>query len=420
MLETEKLARRFAGKPEGQGAPKPGKLLAAFKAAAPHMGFSPRVVHAIDWLFAFTKPQDWAEGSRPIVWPSAETQRHALNLGASQTKALNRTLVELGLIVMKDGPHGWRRGSRDATGRITEAYGFDLSPIGVRRAEFEAAAAAGREEHKAKQQLRRRAAIARNGIAQIVETASELGFTDDTWPHLEEEASALVRALAKVERVEDLAIGVASLERRQAEARERFENQLPPAAETSWQQKADNSGPQGPIYQPHNTYESTAYPKDTVEVHQGGSPPADREVPAQIPPKRSQVVPQGQPAGMVKGTALRLRTDELVRLAPRLQPYLLTSIPSWPDVVDAADRLRHDLGVDQHLWGEACRAMGREQAAIAVAIVSAKPAGHITASPGGYFHGMVAKAKAGELNLDRTIWGMRARGGTAASQRSCP
>ena len=195
MLETEKLARRFAGKPEGQGAPKPGKLLAAFKAAAPHMGFSPRVVHAIDWLFAFTKPQDWAEGSRPIVWPSAETQRHALNLGASQTKALNRTLVELGLIVMKDGPHGWRRGSRDATGRITEAYGFDLSPIGVRRAEFEAAAAAGREEHKAKQQLRRRAAIARNGIAQIVETASELGFTDDTWPHLEEEASALVRAL---------------------------------------------------------------------------------------------------------------------------------------------------------------------------------------------------------------------------------
>ena len=388
MLETEKLARRFAGKPEGQGAPKPGKLLAAFKAAAPHMGFSPRVVHAIDWLFAFTKPQDWAEGSRPIVWPSAETQRHALNLGASQTKALNRTLVELGLIVMKDGPHGWRRGSRDATGRITEAYGFDLSPIGVRRAEFEAAAAAGREEH--------------------------------TWPHLEDEASALVRALAKVERVEDLAIGVASLERRQAEARERFENQLPPAAETSWQQKADNSGPQGPIYQPHNTYESTAYPKDTVEVHQGGSPPADREVPAQIPPKRSQVVPQGQPAGMVKGTALRLRTDELVRLAPRLQPYLLTSIPSWPDVVDAADRLRHDLGVDQHLWGEACRAMGREQAAIAVAIVSAKPAGHITASPGGYFHGMVAKAKAGELNLDRTIWGMRARGGTAASQRSCP
>jgi hypothetical protein len=33
------------------------------------------------------------------------------------------------------------------------------------------------------------------------------------------------------------------------------------------------------------------------------------------------------------------------------------------------------------------------------------PAGHFRSSPGGYFHGMVAKAKAGELNLARTIWG---------------
>jgi replication initiation protein RepC len=53
--------------------------------------------------------------------------------------------------------------------------------------------------------------------------------------------------------------------------------------------------------------------------------------------------------------------------------------------------------------------MGREEAAIAVAIVSAKPADHFRSSPGGYFHGMVAKAKAGELNLARTIWGLRAR-----------
>ena len=51
--------------------------------------------------------------------------------------------------------------------------------------------------------------------------------------------------------------------------------------------------------------------------------------------------------------------------------------------------------------------MGREQAAIAIGIVSAKPAGHFRSTPGGYFHGMVAKAKAGELNLARTVWGLR-------------
>jgi len=106
---------------------------------------------------------------------------------------------------------------------------------------------------------------------------------------------------------------------------------------------------------------------------------------------------------------LRLSPDELVRLAPRLRSYLAAPAPTWPDVVDAADWLRGELGVSKPLWGEACLAMGREEAAIAVAIVSAKPAGHFRTSPGGYFHGMVAKAKAGELNLARTIWGLRAR-----------
>ena len=51
--------------------------------------------------------------------------------------------------------------------------------------------------------------------------------------------------------------------------------------------------------------------------------------------------------------------------------------------------------------------MGREQAAIALAIVSTKPAAHFTSTPGGYFNGMVNRAKTGGLNLSRTVWGLR-------------
>ena len=93
----------------------------------------------------------------------------------------------------------------------------------------------------------------------------------------------------------------------------------------------------------------------------------------------------------------------------RRYTYLTTPTPAWPAIVEAADWLRGELGVSKSLWGEACLAMGREEAAIAVAIVSAKPASHFRSSPGGYFHGMVAKAKASELNLARTIWGLRTR-----------
>jgi replication initiation protein RepC len=107
------------------------------------------------------------------------------------------------------------------------------------------------------------------------------------------------------------------------------------------------------------------------------------------------------------GRVLKLAPDELVKLAPKLKSYLRNPDPAWPDVIEAAAFLRSDLGVSKSLWGEACLAMGRERAAIAIAIVSTKDPAHFRTTAGGYFHGMVTKAKAGHLDLDRTLWGMR-------------
>jgi hypothetical protein len=61
--------------------------------------------------------------------------------------------------------------------------------------------------------------------------------------------------------------------------------------------------------------------------------------------------------------------------------------------------------------------MGRELAAVALAIVSTKEVAHFQTSPGGYFHGMVTKAKAGELHLERTVWALR-RGSEPEQQQA--
>jgi replication initiation protein RepC len=102
---------------------------------------------------------------------------------------------------------------------------------------------------------------------------------------------------------------------------------------------------------------------------------------------------------------MRLSIDDLMVLAPRLRPYLKSPRPAWPEIVDAADWLRGELGVSKSLCGDPCQAIGRDQAAIA--IVWAKPASHFRSTPGRYFYGTVAKARAGELNLARTVWGLR-------------
>jgi replication initiation protein RepC len=410
MLAATRTAERFTGMPDGAGTP--GKVLAAFKAAAPYLGIAPRVVHAIDWLFKFTQPQDWKQGSRPIVWPSAAMQREALGLGPSQVKALNRFLIEAGLIVMHDSPNGKRYGKRNGQGRIVEAYGFNLAPLAARQAEFLALAEQGRAARERMRLLQRRCTIARNGLRQILETVAELGLDDADWQHLAEEGRGLAHSLQKVERLEEMERGVAALERRQRDARERLETlQLAVNGPQAIAGDCADSDPKGPENRPHIilTNHPSNPKKDTV-MESKGCRAAGSTVPHPTPTERHRKPQEGLspwPHRTGAGTVMRMSTDELVRLAPKLRAYLRTPTPTWPDIVDAADWLRHDLGVSKPLWGEACMAMGREAAAIALAIVSAKPTEHFTSSPGGYFYGMVAKAKGGELNLARTVWGLR-------------
>jgi hypothetical protein len=72
------------------------------------------------------------------------------------------------------------------------------------------------------------------------------------------------------------------------------------------------------------------------------------------------------------GDPRSIAPSDLPRLAPKLKQYLRSPLPAWPDIADAADRLRGDLGIPTSLWEDACVAMGREQAAVAVAVITTK------------------------------------------------
>jgi replication initiation protein RepC len=400
LLKVDRTAESFAGLPDGVTAH--GQLLAAFKSAAPRRGLSTRLVHAVDWLFKFTQPQDWERGGRPIVWPSALLQQEALGLSETQAKRLNRCLIEAGLVTMKDSPNGKRYGKRDPKGRIVEAYGFDLSPLAARYAEFVQLAEEGRAEREAMGRLRRRATIARKGIVQILETACDYALEGEEWGTLERDTQVIVQALKRAERPDDLEVGVISLEQRQRETRARLEMLLKDVKRTP-------SGVENELHQ--YTYNPNPYPsKDTVIASKNSSEAVEPSV-SQSPEPEPQKRPE-------KGSVHGVRPDELVRLAPRLRSYLRRPNPTWPEIIDAADWLRHDLDVSKSLWGDACVTMGRDLAAVALAIVSTKDPEHFRTTPGGYFHGMVQKAKAGELHLERTVWALRRAVEPAQAPRS--
>ncbi|HQT89432.1 MAG: replication protein C [Acidiphilium sp. 37-64-53] len=400
----------------------PGQVLAIFKAAAPYLGIRPNVVHAVDWLFRFTNPLDWQPSSRPIVWPSAAMQQEAMGLGASQVKNLNRHLVELGLVVMKDSPNGKRYGRRGPQGRIIEAYGFDLSPIAGRFAEFQAIAQAGREERTRVSALKRRTTIARNGIRQLLQTADEQGITGEEWEAYCSAATMASRGVASRRNSDEMEKALATLEAVQCEMRQYLEKTFNRQAKAppSVSESSVDIDPKEPENWPHIT--TTKYlinPKDTVIAQEEIKVAALAEPTTSQPTKREKTITRSRGIKNSHGAATTIQTDpesflkitptELMKLAPRMKPYLRDTMPRWAEIVDAADWLREELGISKSIWGDACLAMGREQAAIAIAIVSAKPQSHFRRSPGAYFNGMVSRAKKGELHLARTIWGMRAQ-----------
>jgi replication initiation protein RepC len=321
-----------------------------------------------------------------------------LALSPTRVKMLNRLLFEAGIFVLRDSPTGKRYGRRDDWGRIIEAYGFDLSPLAYRYDEFVRLAAEARAERDRMRMLRKRATCARRAIAQIGETLAGLGPLPPDWPQLAAETAALVASLRRVASPDDLVLAVNSLESRKAQA-------------DGWAKTASSSveiSPVGLADEPHTISTNPLInPKDTVIAAEEGSRGEARPL---VPPTEEpfRVFAEAPVTFRSFERLEKVQPAELLQLAPRLAEHTRQAFPDWADVVDAAgDGLRHELGVSQALWGEACLAVGRVIAAVALAIVSTKPPEHFTRGAGGYFAAMIKRAKTGELHLDRSLWKLR-------------
>ena len=389
MLATRDRADSFPGLPSGTA--KPFRILAAFQEAEPYLGLPRHAYKLISWLIGKTQAQDWESGSRPIAWPSAREQEEFLALGSSQVKELNRALYEAGIFVLRDHETGKRFGRRDKiSGRIVEAFGFDLSPLAQRYDEFVRIAAIAKIERDRMKALRRRRTTARRAIYQAGSALDALGCLPDWWPRLTTEVSSLLLSIRAVKQSDEMALLVHALERRKDEAEQALRDASKPV----------NNDPTEPENRPlYTTTNLTMNLTDTVVATEEGKEPA---------PEPAKPEPPPQPAtaeAMIDG--LHINPPQLVDLAPRLKRYLPEGRLDWPSIHDAAGWLAGELGVSSPLWNEACRVMGRDYAAVALAVVSTKDPTHFSSSAGGYFAGMMRKAVRGELRLTGTIWRLR-------------
>jgi len=387
-------ADSFKGLPKGTA--KPLTFLYAFKEAEPYLGLPAHTYKLVDWLARFTQPQDWEEGSRPIAWPEARRQEEFLGLSTRQTQTLNRALQEAGIFVMRDDPQGRRYGHRDPkTGRITKAFGFDLSLLMERHEEFKKIAVEAQVERNRMKKLRQQKTIARKAIAQAAEELGVQGYDSEAVQYLMKETAELIKAGSRCHQSGDLAMVVQSLERRQDEIQRMLSDLIKPV----------ETAPMGAENSTRNTSTTLIDNDNNHTVIAANQDCSGSEAPP-VPRNQGQSKPRH-----LFPESLHITPGTLVELAPRLAPYMppRTRDQDWPAIVEAALFLSGEMGINRTLWARACDVMGREYAAVAMAVVSTRPEGHFTSGPGGYFAGMLKKFEKNpqDLCLSRTLWRLK-------------
>ena len=406
------IAEKFAQAGERESISK-SQAFVAVKGIGAHIGLEAPAMMLLDTLGAFTQAQDWEEGRRPIVWASNAYLMDQPGFSLSALKRHARRLAEIGVISFKDSPNGKRWGHRDADGRIIEAYGFDLSPLSARVAEFEQLQPEIQAERELCQRLKRQITVARRMIRARIEAAASSALRGP-WEHLsglfEDLLDRLPRRNTASETLERLLAWFRELQERVEAAylkAVRADEVVENTPETNEQvsEKTQEMNPREVNSEPHILITTQLNPvtcnRSETEQAAGVVPNAppeeqiDRELEDWVAETRKK-----------RGAALDLPTvmqacPEFASWARNMGGYL----KDWGDLHRVVGQLRPMIGVSEHAWNLAQDRLGPQIATAALVLTFDKHCAGEVASPGGYLRGMVEKAGAGELHLERSFYG---------------
>ena len=389
------------------------RAFVAVKRVGSHIGLKPGDMMLLDTLGAFTQAQDWGEGRRPIVWASNAYLMAQTGFSLSALKRHARRLAETGVIAFKDSPNGKRWGRRDDDGVIVEAYGFDLSPLAARAEEFEALQAELQAERELCQFLKRQITVSRRMIRARLEAALSAALRGP-WGQLqdvfEDLLGRLPRRIVAAETLQrllgwfrDLQDKVETAYLKAVRTDEVVENQSPTQAKPT--NKAQEMNPREVISGPHIPITNQPDPVTCIRSEtEQATGVAQKSEPA-VPIERAR---EGEAHPEPKPRAVALDVPTILQACPEFAQWardLGGYLKDWGDVFRVAGQLRPMIGVSEHAWLEAQEGLGKQAAAAAMVLVFDKHARGEVASPGGYLRGMIEKAGAGELHLERSFYG---------------
>ncbi|GAB5407173.1 MAG: hypothetical protein Aurels2KO_54040 [Aureliella sp.] len=387
-------------------------LLLLVKRAGKSAGFSPRMIQLLDYYMAYTRDVDWTAGAAPIVYQSVS--RTALDLGVSerQIQKLEKALFEAGAIAWRDSGNHRRYGQRDKkTGQITYAFGVDLSPLASLRTQLEKKLEEKTLYENAWMETKRQISYYRSQIRGCIAESREEGASTNEATEYDvryQEIAVQLRTNLTLEKMKQILglhkelhqavlshMGVGEPDVHQGRSLQSSEAKTPECSPKR-DRKFAHIKP--------TTQESL----NKLSTQQLKKPVATKPLPT---------------AADIEGRANKpIRLSAAVTAASdRYKAYLPLTEPNWSDFVEAAARLRSDLGISYPAWATACSTLGRNGASLCLMVTdraSLREQNQVR-SPAAYFRGMLNKAEQGKLNLERSVTGLCQVRRRAVGENAC-
>ena len=348
------------------------QIFRAVTAAKDLLGITERSLTVLNALLTFHPEVALSKGSDCglVVFPSNEQlSLRAHGMAPATLRRHLAALVGAGLVIRRDSPNGKRFSRKGQGGAIEVAYGFDITPLVARAPEIEGMADQVRTDRHAWLTMRERLTILRREAVKMIELGLEQDIDAD-WHGLNARYRVIVQTLPRSRALAELKAAVDALLALVNDIRQLLENH------------ADSQNMTGNGSQDER-HKQNSKPKNLNEFE---AEPEYALKPALVPLVETAREP------------IRHFPLSMVMVAcPDIAGYSKVGIHGWRDLSGAADLVRSVLGVSASAWNEAQTVLGRENAAVLIAVILQKA--EAVKSAGGYLRALVDKAKAGQLSL---------------------
>ncbi|MCR8549288.1 replication initiation protein RepC [Salipiger sp. P9] len=356
------------------------QALRSLSAARELYGLSDRDLAVLQALISF-HPETRLDPSAgaPVVYPSNASICERLNgMPCSTMRRHLGHLVAAGILLRRDSPNGKRYARRLAGTKV--AYGFDLTPLAHRFAEFQDAADRLKARDARLRHLREIVSLMRRDLAALTEFGALEHPGAAPWDAYDDLARLTARALRrKLDEDKLTAIQTA------------LNDALTAAQRALGLVKTEDLSSNDDQIEQH--YQNSN--KDSFESEKSNEddPISSEDSPAPRDTQR-KVVTSGTVVPLPKQRTPPLRM--VLSVCAEFQSYSPEPIRDWPDMIAAAQRLYPMMGISTACWEEAVLKMGRDQASIALAAMLERFSE--IRSPGAYLRHLAKMASEGRFS----------------------